>query len=146
VAERWAGSDLDARPLSEEAGDTAASALKMAYAGWTKGSSALLLAITALAQDAGVLDALRTEWDLSIPGLADRAAGSAAGASPKAWRWVGEMAEIAATFEAAGLSDGFHRAAGDTYARMAGFKDQPAADLDRVIGALLRADGGGGGA
>ena len=41
----------------------------------------------------------------------------------KAWRFVGEMEEIAATFEAAGLPDGFHEAAGEIYRRLAGWKD-----------------------
>jgi len=31
----------------------------------------------------------------------------------KAWRWIGEMEEIAASFEAAGLPGGFHLAAAD---------------------------------
>ena len=36
-------------------------------------------------------------------------------AEAKGWRWVGEMEEIAATFEAAGLPGGFHRAAAEVY-------------------------------
>ena len=37
----------------------------------------------------------------------------------KAWRFTGEMDEIAATFADAGLPDGFHRAAHEIYERMA---------------------------
>lgn len=137
VAALWAGSALDARALGESAEGAGASALKMAYAGWTKGSSALLLTINALASEAGVLDALRGEWELSQPGLADRAGRAAAGAGPKAWRWEGEMAEIAATMAAAGLPDGFHRAAEEVYRRMAPFKDGAGPTIEEVVDHLL---------
>ncbi len=33
----------------------------------------------------------------------------------KGWRWVAEMEEIADTFAAKGLPDGFHRAAAEIY-------------------------------
>ena len=48
----------------------AASAVKMAYAAWTKGSSALLLAARALARAGGVERTLLAEWALSQPALA----------------------------------------------------------------------------
>jgi predicted dinucleotide-binding enzyme len=35
----------------------------------------------------------------------------------KGWRWVAEMEEIAATMTAAGLPDGFHRAAAEIFRR-----------------------------
>ena len=51
----------------------------------------------------------------------------------------GEMDEIAATFEAAGLPGGFHTAAAEVYRRMAGFKDAPALPaLPEVLAALLK--------
>ena len=139
VAELWAGSPLGVRVLSDDAKGAGASALKMAYAGWTKGSSALLLTVNALAERAGVLDALREEWDLSQPGLVDRAERAAAGSAPKAWRWEGEMAEIAATMAAAGLPDLFHRGAEEVYRRMAPFKDDEGPSLDAVLDAVLEA-------
>ena len=137
VAELWAGSFLDVRPLAETAAGAGASALKMAYAGWTKGSGALLLAVNALARSAGVLDALRDEWDISQPGLQDRSSRTAAGTGPKAWRFEGEMAEIAATMAAAGLPDGFHRGAEKLYGALAGFKDHPGPTLDEVLDVLI---------
>lgn len=116
----------------------AASALKMAYAGWTKGSSALLLTMAAYAESAGILDDLVAEWNLSQPGVAARAAGSARGTGPKAWRFVGEMDEIAASLAGAGLPDGFHKGAADAYRRMAGFKDaSDPVQLEQVLAALL---------
>ncbi|MEM9563796.1 MAG: DUF1932 domain-containing protein [Actinomycetota bacterium] len=141
LAARWAGSALDVVALSERPGDTAASALKMAYAGWTKGSSALLLAISAMAERSGVLDALHAEWNLSQPGLVERSAGTAAGSGPKAWRWVGEMAQIAASMDAAGLPAGFHEGAGEVFEQLADFKDGPGPDLADTLAALLDSSG-----
>jgi hypothetical protein len=94
-----------------------ASALKMAYAAWTKGTAALILAIRDLAEAEGVGDALRDEWLLSQPQLFDRLASADRSARTKGWRWVGEMEEIADTFAADGLPDGFHRAAAEIFRR-----------------------------
>ena len=69
VAALFAGTNLEARVLSGEPG--AASALKAAYAGWTKGSAALLLTMRELGRAEGVEDALLEEWRLSIPELED---------------------------------------------------------------------------
>ena len=51
----------------------------MAYAAWTKGSSALLLAARALARAGGVERTLLAEWALSQPHLADQSEGAADG-------------------------------------------------------------------
>src|SRR5207249_1312463 len=56
VAGLFAGTPLDARVVAGTA--TAASAVKVAYAGWTKGTAALLLALRALAREQGIEDAL----------------------------------------------------------------------------------------
>jgi 3-hydroxyisobutyrate dehydrogenase-like beta-hydroxyacid dehydrogenase len=111
--ELFAGSILDARVVSDEIG--AASAVKMAYAAWTKGTAAMLLAIRELARAEGIEPALLEEWGLSLPGLLERSERAARSADAKGWRWVGEMEEIASTFEAAGLPGGFHRAAAEVY-------------------------------
>ncbi len=137
VAELWRGTALDARVLSDDWDGAPASSLKMAYAAWTKGSSALLLTVNALAARAGVAEALGQEWELSQPGLGQRSAGTAAGAGPKAWRWIGEMEEIASTMAAADLPDDFHRGAAELYRRMAGFKDSVEPTLEEVVAAIL---------
>jgi 3-hydroxyisobutyrate dehydrogenase-like beta-hydroxyacid dehydrogenase len=124
----------------------AASAVKMAYAAWTKGSSALLLAARALARAGGVERALLAEWALSQPALAERSEGAAAAAAAKGWRWVAEMEEIAASMTAAGLPAGFHEAAADIYDRASRADapsprrpaaEPPASTLDTVISALI---------
>jgi 3-hydroxyisobutyrate dehydrogenase-like beta-hydroxyacid dehydrogenase len=109
VAELFAGSALDARVVSN------ASGVKMAYAAWTKGTAAMLLAIRELARREGVEEMLLAEWDLSLPELRERYGRAERSAAAKGWRWVGEMEEIAATFEADGLPGGFHRAAAEVY-------------------------------
>ena len=79
----------------------AASALKMTYAAYTKGSAALLIAIRTLAMHEGVDAALIGEWELSQAGLPGRSAGAVQANARKAWRFSGEMEEIADTFAAA---------------------------------------------
>lgn len=135
IAALWHGSRLEPIAIGDQPG--AASALKMAYAAWTKGSSALLLAIHALANAEGVSGPLLAEWDRSQPELAGRTEGARRGATPKAWRFAGEMDEIAAAFAAVGLPDGFHAGAADVYRRLAEFKNaDPAPDLDAIVAAL----------
>jgi 3-hydroxyisobutyrate dehydrogenase-like beta-hydroxyacid dehydrogenase len=107
------GTALEAIDLAAE--PTAASALKMAYAAWTKGSAALLLATRELAERLGVADALTAENARSQPGLDARWASARAAAAQKGWRWIGEMEEIARAFADAGLPSGFHEAAADVY-------------------------------
>ncbi|MDP6374961.1 MAG: DUF1932 domain-containing protein [Pseudomonadales bacterium] len=120
--------------VSDRPGD--ASALKICYAAYTKGSSALLLAVRALAEANGVSGSLLKEWGISQPGLMDRSEGAARGTALKAWRFVGEMLEIASTFENARLPGGFHRAAAEVYKRMAPLKETDAAGIVEVLNAL----------
>jgi 3-hydroxyisobutyrate dehydrogenase-like beta-hydroxyacid dehydrogenase len=115
VASLFKGTALDARVIPGEVG--AASALKMSYAAWTKGTAALLLAIRALAQAEGVEDVLLAEWALSQPGLEARSSRAASSAAAKGWRWIAEMEEIAASMTAHDLPSGFHQAAADIYRR-----------------------------
>jgi 3-hydroxyisobutyrate dehydrogenase-like beta-hydroxyacid dehydrogenase len=110
----FGGTDVDARVVPPPG---TASAVKVAYASWTKGSAALLLAARALARAEGVESVLLAEWGLSQPGLEKRWDGANRSATAKGWRWVGEMEEIAAAMAAAGLPQGFHQAAAEIYRR-----------------------------
>ena len=117
----------------------AASALKMVYAAFTKGTSALLMGVRALAASEGVDDALLAEWHRSQPDLPRKSEAAARDNAKKAWRFVGEMHEIASTFASAGLPEGFHEAAAEVFQRMAHWKDVPAAPtLAEVQKALTR--------
>jgi 3-hydroxyisobutyrate dehydrogenase-like beta-hydroxyacid dehydrogenase len=135
IARRWAGSALDARVIGDQPG--AASALKMCYAGWTKGMSALLLAVLSVATVEGVDADLIAEWDISQSELRRQANRAAEGSAPKAWRFAGEMDEIAATFRDAGLPPGFHEAAAVVFRRLSDFRDRASPSLDDVIDALV---------
>lgn len=121
VAALFSGTFAEAIALDGPIG--AASAIKMAYAGWNKGSQALLLAIRALAMREGVDEALLAEWAKSHPELAKRSEQAVSSSVRKAWRFVGEMEEIASTFTASGLPDGFHDASAEIFRRLAGWKD-----------------------
>ena len=116
VGDLFAGTALDAQVIGGEIGQ--ASALKMAYAAWTKGTAALILAIRALAHAEGVEQALIAEWQESQPTLTARPHAAARSALQKGWRWVAEMEEIAATMATVGLPPGFHQAAADIYTRV----------------------------
>jgi 3-hydroxyisobutyrate dehydrogenase-like beta-hydroxyacid dehydrogenase len=117
VGALFAGSVLDAPVLDDQIGT--ASALKMSYAAYTKGVSALLLALRETARSNGVDQYLLDEWAISQPDLAAVSELAAQSSGPKAWRWIAEMEEIASTFAAAGQPDGFHRAAAEVYRRVA---------------------------
>ena len=131
------GTRLEAVAVSDAPG--AASALKMAYAAYTKGVSALLMGVRALAAAEGVDEALLAEWRRSQPDLPKRSEAAARDSARKAWRFVGEMEEITATFEAAGLPGDFHEAAAEIYRRLAVYKDAttPPSMAD-LVGPLTR--------
>lgn len=138
IAQLFSTSRLDARAIGKIPGE--ASALKVVYAAWTKGTDALILAIRALAAHEGVDKALLEEWKISQPALQNKCERAAAIAAPKMWRYVGEMREIAEAFKSAGLPSGFHSAAAEVSERLACFKDQTepgptvAAVLDELRG------------
>jgi 3-hydroxyisobutyrate dehydrogenase-like beta-hydroxyacid dehydrogenase len=73
-----------------------ASALKMSYAGITKGLTALASAMILAASRNGSAEALRAELAESQPQLLQRFETSLPDMAPKAYRWVAEMEEIAA--------------------------------------------------
>ncbi|HEX4062562.1 MAG TPA: DUF1932 domain-containing protein [Streptosporangiaceae bacterium] len=113
VAALFAGNPVATELVDGGAG--AASAVKMAYAAVTKGTSALLLSARALARAERVEGTLLAEWGLSQPELARRVEHAAASAASKGWRWDPEMTEIATAMADAGLPDGFHTAAAEVY-------------------------------
>jgi 3-hydroxyisobutyrate dehydrogenase-like beta-hydroxyacid dehydrogenase len=118
-----------------------ASALKMVFAARTKGTTALLCAVLAAAEKLGVRDELERDWSRRDPDLVPQTQQRVRQVTAKAWRFAGEMEEIAATFATAGLPDGFHKAAATLYRRLGAFKDAPEVpDLLTVLAALLEAD------
>jgi len=73
----------------------AASALKLAYAGMTKGFIALAATMIHAASREGLADALRDELARTQPGYLKRAELAIPDMFPKAYRWVAEMEQIA---------------------------------------------------
>ncbi len=117
VADWFTGGPLGTVVLPGGLGD--ASALKASYAGWTKASAALLVAVRAHARAAGVEDALLEEWDRSQPGLRERSDGALQRLLSTAWRYEGEMAEIATSMDDLGVPAEFHDGAAAVYRRLA---------------------------
>lgn len=124
VAAWFADGPLGTVVLPGGVGD--ASALKASYAGWTKATAALLVAVRAHARAAGVEDALLDEWDRSQPGLRDRSEGALQHLLATAWRYEGEMAEIASSMDDHGVPAEFHDGAAAVYRRLARARAEPA--------------------
>jgi 3-hydroxyisobutyrate dehydrogenase-like beta-hydroxyacid dehydrogenase len=135
ISPLFSGTAVDARVLSDDL--TAASALKMCFAAWTKGTTALLLDIRALAEALGETGALLAEWEGSMPELKDRSLSAAHQAATKGWRWRAEMEEIARTFRDADLPDGFHQAASEIYGAV--IRDEEAAIAPSTLNEVIKA-------
>lgn len=139
IATRFVHGPLETQVIGEEVGK--ASALKMCFAANTKGATALLCAVVAAAEELGVRPELEKQWARRDPAFARNALASIARVTDRAWRFTGEMEEIAATFEDAGLPAGFHSAAVDIYERIAKFKDaETTPPVEEVLAALLKRD------
>ena len=131
IAALFDNSPLETTIISDEIG--AASAMKMVFAAYTKGTTALLAAILGVAEKEGVRNVLESQWGQTFT---EQTYQRVVANSAKAWRFEGEMQEIAATFENAGLPGGFHTAAAAVFERLAQFKDEPAADIVELLKAL----------
>ena len=139
VAECFAAGPLATEVIGEQIGR--ASALKMCYAANTKGTTALLCAIVAAAERMGVREELEKQWSRGGSDFAERTLSRIRRVTAKAWRFSGEMDEIASTFEAAGMPGGFHLAAGDIYRRISRFKGaDPIPGIEEVLRALVDSD------
>jgi 3-hydroxyisobutyrate dehydrogenase-like beta-hydroxyacid dehydrogenase len=117
VAATLGGLGINARAI--EGGVGAASALKMSYAGITKGITAIASIMVLGAERAGAADALMAELRESQPQLLARFAKGLPDMVPKAYRWVAEMQEIAAFLEGDPAGVAIFRAAAQLYERLA---------------------------
>lgn len=139
---------LDVRVIGDEIGQ--ASGLKMCYAALTKGLIALGTELLVAARLMGLEDALRDEQRDSIPDVLAWLERTVPTMPPKAYRWVGEMEEIAATFDDLGLTPNILTGAADIYRFVAETppgKESPetrdtSRDLDGLVVALADALGG----
>jgi 3-hydroxyisobutyrate dehydrogenase-like beta-hydroxyacid dehydrogenase len=97
----------------------AASAMKMSYAGITKGFTALGAAMMLAAARAGTADALRAELSDSQPALHGWLTRAMPRMYSKAYRWVAEMEEISGFVGADPAAAQFFQAAARFYERIA---------------------------
>jgi len=136
IASCFSNGPLETKIIGNEIGK--ASALKICYAAYSKGTTALLSAILATAESLGVREELYQQWDMDDKDFSEQADRRVRRVTAKAWRFEGEMEEIAATFRAAGLPDGFHHSAAEIYQRMAGYRDSSEAPpLNDILNTLL---------
>jgi len=110
----------------------AASALKMSYAGITKGLVALSSAMMLAATRAGAAEGLHRELARSQPQLLAWFGRMVPPMYDKAYRWVGEMEEIAGFVRPDAEAAGIYRAIAAFYARLA----EDAAGPNRATAAL----------
>jgi len=137
IVDCFSAGPLEVSVIGEEVGK--ASALKMSYASYTKGTTALLASILALSEAQGVRLELMAQWERDWPGFPSQTERRARRVTAKAWRFAGEMDEIASTFESSGLPGGFHAAAGEVYRRLEHFKGtEEFPELEEVLKALLK--------
>ena len=142
AASCFSAGPLEADVIGETIGK--ASALKMCYASWTKGSTALLSAILATADALDVWENLRVQWERDWPDFTEQAVNRTRRVTAKAWRFAGEMEEISSTFASAGAPGEFHAGAAILYRRLAHFKDAPELpSLEEVLYSITRAGGDG---
>ena len=124
VAALFAASPFDARVLPGELGS--ASALKACFALQSKALPTLWWTLAEAARRYGVADAVRAELardgvdlDAALAAFARRSGG-------KAWRWSGEMDEVAAAMATVGLPAGVASAAAEIYRRLTADGDRSA--------------------
>ena len=125
-----------------------ASGLKMLYAALTKGTAALHASTLMAAKSLGLFDDLIHELEQSQSGTLT-AMGRVNSISAQAFRWIGEMEEIASTFEDAGVTPNIHAGAAETFQKISdssigrervGTVDQDRTLEDTVAAMLVKLD------
>lgn len=137
VRSLFVDSPIEVVDLGAEIGK--ASAFKVGFAAWTKGSGALLLSICAYAHSVGIENELFREWERRGMTMETQSIDVAQQMGPKSWRFGDEMREVSSALETAGLGGGFFEHAAETFDRLAHFKTATdrTLTLEEVIRALL---------
>lgn len=125
IAVKWIGSEIGR-----------ASAIKMCYAGLTKGTLALHAAVLTSAEALGLSDELRSELAYSQGGKL-KAMEQVRRVPAKAFRWIAEMEEIARTFGSVGVTPDLHTGAAEVFRMIAesdlGEERTDTLDRDRTL-------------
>ena len=128
------GQGIAVKSIGSEIGR--ASAIKMCYAGLTKGTLALHAAVLTSAEALGLSDELRSELAYS-QGQKLKSMEQVRRVPAKAFRWVAEMEEIAQTFGTAGVTPDIHSGAADVFRMVAeselGGERTETLDRDRTL-------------
>jgi 3-hydroxyisobutyrate dehydrogenase-like beta-hydroxyacid dehydrogenase len=106
--------------LTEKMGD--ASAVKMCYSAFNKGTQGLVLQTLMAAQRLGVADFVEQQLRASRAEALDSFLKAVPQLPPKAYRWVPEMHEIARTFEGAGMTPRLFQGQADMFELVAATK------------------------
>ena len=135
------GMGIIVKQMGDEVGR--ASGIKMCYAGLTKGTSALHVAVLSLAESLGLSEELAAEFESSQPAAFEAMQSGISRLPARAGRWIGEMEEIAATYGSQGLPPGFHQGAASIYRLLSRtpYADERAETVDdgRTTGETIRA-------
>jgi len=139
--ETLARPDLLIRNLGPEIG--AASGIKMCYAALTKGTMTLDTLVLLGAQALGLSEPLLVELSESQAGPLERMQSSVPWLAADSARWVGEMEEIAKTFEGANLTPRMHEGAADMFRLLAqstlAAETRETADRSRTLDEAVKA-------
>jgi 3-hydroxyisobutyrate dehydrogenase-like beta-hydroxyacid dehydrogenase len=132
---------LEVRVLDGDVGQ--ASGLKMCYGALTKGLQALGTELLVAAKLMGLEETLRAEQEQSTPDVLGWLSRAVPTMPPKAYRWVGEMEEIAATFAGLGMTPRIFAGAADLYRFIAetpiGKESPETRDRDRGLDGIVAA-------
>ena len=113
-----------------------ASGIKMCYASMTKGTNALRVAMLTAADSLGLYDELIEELAFSQGAALSAMESGIPGLPANSGRWIGEMEEIAETFEAAGVTPRFQQGAAEIYRLLdsTSFAEESPETIDRSRG------------
>lgn len=117
-------------------GLTEATEMKVLFAAANKGATALLANVLAAAAQVGLLDRVTGELDAVRPGLLGCVRSSAPELGDKAARWAIEMEDLAEGLADMGAHGGYHRAAAESYRRLAANMDDVSAKADPLARVL----------
>tara|TARA_B110000263_G_scaffold229930_1_gene224060 strand:+ start:563 stop:1453 length:891 start_codon:yes stop_codon:yes gene_type:complete len=137
------GCGISVKVMGDKVGQ--ASAIKMCYAALTKGTNTLQIALLLAAQKMGVLDSLKNELESSQKKYFVAMEKNLPALPANAHRWIGEMQEIAQTFQKLGITPLFHEGSEEIYKlllKSSFAKETPEnIDLDRTVWEMIESLG-----
>jgi 3-hydroxyisobutyrate dehydrogenase-like beta-hydroxyacid dehydrogenase len=130
VMEELDGKGITVRNIGGAVGR--ATSVKMCYAALTKGTNTLQVALLTAAEALGISSELMAEFEFSQKAALAQMRGISR-LPANAHRWIGEMEEIAATFDGVGVTPAFHQGAAEMYRLLAqtSFANEAPEQIDR---------------